>query len=502
MNFSVRRAANIDPGLAGGPTDNPARRVCPHLRTGHATLDRAFRIALGDFFGNIQPWSGDPREQVAPCILAGLDYDKPWTRDAAFNAWYAGTIITPGVARQTLLAVLTRDGHGWRIGGEYWDAILWTSAAWHHYLATGDRAFLATAHQASRHSLDFFERTERDPEDGLFRGGACFQDGVSGYPAGFADGPTSGIADWVKAHPRTNALPGHGLPMKALSTNALYYHAYRRMPDIEQALGLASETPWSQKADELKQAIQRRFWNPRTGTFRYLVDAGEDDQRQEGFGHAFVLLFGIADDAQVRSVFAHQVVTPHGIPCVWPTYERYRGPDGTGLGRHSGTVWPQVNAAWVMACVAHGRRAAAWQELNLLADKAVRDNQFAELYHPISGAIHGGRQEWWDGSGIREWPACQRQTWCATGFLNMILSTLFGLRLEQDGLHLDPWLPPELKNVQLSGLLYRGQELNLTVERGNGPAGTWINGNPATAGHLNVGLHASQHVVVRLDSGG
>ena len=85
MNFSVRRAADIDPGPAGGPTDNPARTASPQLRTGHATLDRAFRIALGDFLGNIQPWAGDPAEHVAPCIL---------------------------------LAVLPRVGHGWRIGGE------------------------------------------------------------------------------------------------------------------------------------------------------------------------------------------------------------------------------------------------------------------------------------------------------------------------------------------------------------------------------------------------
>ena len=110
------------------------------LTTHDPVLDRAFRIATGDFAGNITPFTGEDGRR-APCILAGLDYDKPWTRDAALNSWYAGTVLVPEVARNTLMAVLTRDGGGLRIGGEYWDAIVWSTAAWWHYLWTGDRDF-------------------------------------------------------------------------------------------------------------------------------------------------------------------------------------------------------------------------------------------------------------------------------------------------------------------------------------------------------------------------
>ena len=64
------------------------------LKTGHPVVDRAFRIALGDFFGNIQPWQGELDERPRPCILAGLEYNKPWTRDGPSTAglpsasWY------------------------------------------------------------------------------------------------------------------------------------------------------------------------------------------------------------------------------------------------------------------------------------------------------------------------------------------------------------------------------------------------------------------------------
>ncbi len=90
------------------------------LRTDDRVVDRAFRIAIGDLVGNIQPWQGELDEHPAPCILAGLDYDKPWTRDAAINCWYAASMITPQVATNTLLAVLKEDHWGLRLGGQYW----------------------------------------------------------------------------------------------------------------------------------------------------------------------------------------------------------------------------------------------------------------------------------------------------------------------------------------------------------------------------------------------
>lgn len=453
------------------------------LLTGDDRLDRAFRIATGDFAGNITLFTGEDGRR-APCILAGLDYDKPWTRDAALNSWYAGTVLVPEVARNTLMAVLTRDGGGLRIGGEYWDAIVWSTAAWWHYLWTGDRDFLATALTVTLNSLRYFEERERDPADGLFRGGACFQDGVSGYPDKFADGPTSGIADWVKAHPST--LPGHGLPMKALSTNCLYFNAYRLLPEMARALGREIDPAWGRKAADLKAAINRRFWNESAGMYRYLVDASDTMDRQEGFGSAFALLFGVADETQARWVMARQHITPHGIPCVWPSYERYVDAAGAGFGRHSGTIWPQVNAAWAMATAHHGRRDLAWTEISLLAAKASRDNQFAEIYHPVTGEIYGGMQEWYDCGTPRLWPPCQRQTWCATGFIGMVMSVLCGLCVDDGRICFEPWLPESVNVLMLEGLRYRGQEINLRVERSATP-GVEVNGQPVPSAAVAAG---------------
>ena len=58
-------------------------------------------------------------------VLAGMHYDRPWTRDAAINSWNALSFIWPDLAEETLTAVLTDDQQtGVRIGGQYWDAII------------------------------------------------------------------------------------------------------------------------------------------------------------------------------------------------------------------------------------------------------------------------------------------------------------------------------------------------------------------------------------------
>lgn len=392
------------------------------LRTGDAQLDQAFRLALGDLLGNVQPFRDGLLETSAPCLIAGLDYVTPWTRDAAFNTWFGLAKLSPEVARNTLLSVLERTSEGVvRIGGQYWDAIIWAHGAWELFEATQDRAFLATAFDAVKNSLTRFEAEEFDSADGLFRGGACFQDGIAAYPDFYTpeagDPPFSGIHVWVEVAKTKRYPTGGGMPCKALSTNCLYYRAYQVGGYMANALGVALDSSWDAKADALRNAINTRFWNTAKGSYRYLVDAPGEDDRQEGLGLAFALLFGVADDAQAAKVFANVHLSAHGIPCVWPTYSRYA--INGEYGRHSGPIWPQVNAAWALACIARGRTDLAEAEFVSLANKACRDGGFIEVFHPDTGAPYGGLQEHHERPGIELYPVIRRQSWCASGYIAM-----------------------------------------------------------------------------------
>ena len=436
-----------------------------HFTSNHVALARAVRIALGDLYGNIAPFKDGLLDHAVPVVLAGLDYDTPWTRDAAINTWNAAGLLSPQVTQSTLLAVLERVDGAVRIGGQYWDAVIWTIGAWAQYLYTGDKAFLALALDAVRNSLIYFESAEFDEKLNLFRGAACYGDGIAAYPEPYNH--TNGdscILGWPASNLDQRASKGYGLPMHALSTNCLYYQAYVLAGRMADELGVAPDPSWAGKAQALKAAINRHFWMPELGRYRYLVDSFGNCDYTEGMGQSFALLFGIADAQQAENVFRNQYVAPAGIPCVWPSFPRYTSADGMSFGRHSGTVWPDIQAFWGQAAAQYGKRELFAHELLRLTEYANRDVHFTEIYHPITGAPYGGVQEL--GDELRhEWSSCARQTWSATGYLRLILQGMLGMRFEPQGLMFEPVMPDGVDFVCLQNLPYRKMRLTITVER-------------------------------------
>ena len=472
----------------------------PLLETDSASVNRAFRIAIGDLFTNIRDFQDGLLAEPAPCILAGLDYDTPWTRDAAINVWNGAGLLVPDVAAHTLRSVLIREHGQLRIGGQYWDAIIWATGAWAYYLYSGDRAFLESALQAVGNSLTYFEQTEADAETGLFRGGALFQDGVAGYPDRYAQtlDSNSGILAWPAANPGARSTPGYGLPMQALSTNVLYVMGYETAVQMANELHVPPDPAWGSRAAALKAAINRHFWDATAGRYRYLVDPFGGCDRQEGAGWALAILAGVAGAEQRAALFRNAQVPPAGMPCVWPSYERYLGPDGNDVGRHSGTVWPFVQAFWAEACARHGQLDAFGSEMLRLAAHACRDLQFAEIYHPVTTERYGGLQE----HGSPEptpWHSCDRQTWSATGFLRMVLFGLFGLRFGVDGVSLEPALPHPLSTARLGSLRYRQMQLDITISGSGCHVGSCrINGTSSARAFVPATATGVQRIAIEL----
>jgi len=474
----------------------------PSLNSDYPILNRAFRIATGDLISNIIPFQSGLLECPSPTIMAGLEYESPWTRDAAINCWNAGSLMAPEAARNTLMGVLERESGKIRIGGQYWDRVIWISGAWHHYLVTGDKSFLNVAAEAARNTLARHETEEFDSEKGLFRGAACFQDGVAGYPDRYArTNGSSGIFDWVRANPASRAPVGFGLPMMACSTNCLYFAAYRDAARILDALGQPGAEQAREKAEKLRQAIIKYFWDEKRGMMTYLIDSEGGCEHQEGFGSAFALLFEVVNAAQAERIIANQFVTPHGIPCVWPTFDRYRTPDGQGFGRHSGTVWPQVQGFWADAAARRGRTDLLFHELISLATKAYRDAQFTEIYHPYTGEAYGGRQEHFTEGYITEWASCRRQTWSATAFLRMVLHGLAGMRFDENGVTFEPQLAEPVKEIRIGNLTYRSACLSVTVHgAGSSVKQFQVNGHPRS--EPKIFSEESGNLDVRIDLAG
>lgn len=476
-------------------TSNPL----PALKTNHAVINKAFRIALGDIIGNILPYQDGELKNPKPCLMAGLEYNTPWTRDSAINTWNGAGLLFPKLTHSTLLSVLERQENQVRIGGQYWDAIIWAIGGWYQYLFTGDTDFLNTSLAAIGHSLTYFESTEFSPDFGLFRGPACYGDGVAAYPDRYAqtDGSSS-ILDWPNCNPKTRSSVGFGIPMHTLSTNCLYYQAYRLAEVMAETLGMSPDPAWHGKATHLLAAIQKHFWNPELGTFSYLIDDTGICDAQEGMGHAFVLLFDIATSDQATSILKNQHITRAGIPCVWPSFARYDNVKGDSFGRHSGTVWPHIQALYADAALRYGRTDIFDHEFFSLAQNAWRDTQFTEIYHPITGEPYGGMQED-TGKGIRLWKTCKRQTWSATGFLRMVLFGLAGMSFKSHGIDFAPYLPETCGSFQLSDLPYRNMILSISIlGTGRTISSFHLNGKASSEPFLDGSLEGPQSVEIRL----
>ncbi len=431
--------------------NNPAGT--PVFSCGNQDLERAFSLALETLEFNTRPVQSGLLREGRPCLMAGADYPAPWTRDAAINVWFAEAFLDPETAHNTLFSVLEeRDGLP-VVGGQYWDRIIWSLGAECLWDLTRDQCFARLACDVLCRTMELCIRDEFDPSDGLFRGPAVYGDGVSAYPGQYRNPSlSSSILRWPQEHPDRRVTAGAGIPMKALSTNCVYEHAFRVIARLSSSLG-EDAAPWLCHAESLKEAVNAAFWNPSTGLYDYLA---KECDAQESLGLAFAVLFGIADADQARSVMEHAFITEQGIPCVWPAFPPYR--TNGGYGRHSGTVWPHIQGFWALAALKAGRPDLFSRELFTLAGHAVRDGQFAEIYHPEDGRIYGGIQE--GGGEYLEWRSCEKQTWSAAAFLAMVFRGIFGL-----GAGGVSFLPEGVSHAELSGLRAGGRDIHLIIER-------------------------------------
>jgi hypothetical protein len=524
-------AAALCPSTAAMAQAAPPPRVpldgrLPFLSAGDPNIGRAFRIACGDLRSNVVPWpavtelpiplpakkwqalseravelagSRDVISTRPSFLIAGLDYGM-YSCDTMMHAWDGASFFYPGAVAGALVATLLA---GQRSGLEpdYWiTGFGWTLGAWEHYLCTGDRALLKVALAATLAGFARFEEEEFDPEKNLFRGASIFCDGISGYPD-FWVKDTAGIGHirkWPDYHPGQKAAKGQRLPMFTLSTNCVNYQAYLVASRMQRELGLPVDAALGTKAARLKDAINRNFWREDDGLYRYIVDPFGGSDQQEGFGHAFAVLFGIASPEQARRIFDNLHITPQGIPINWPVYPRYASGDGKAFGNHNATIWPPVSGVWAETAARNGRVKLFGLELKQSADRACRDNQFAEVYHPLTGEIYGGIQEGRtmrggtmmraflaarlggagnatpetfaklfpdvEGKkGINLWQACGRNTFASTAFLRMVLRGLCGIRLDAGGVSFHPTIPDGMGPITLYDLSYRQAVLQIRV---------------------------------------
>jgi glycogen debranching enzyme len=414
-------------------------------------------------------------------IKAGGGYSEPWTRDASINSWNAGSLLEPVVARNTLWAVCQKQDDGTVVlqrDNQWWDKVIWITAAWNHFKVTGDRAFLTTAYSVAQDELALMRKEHFSEKYGLFQGPSFFNDGIAGYPEPEYD--PNNRSSFVLDHHYTKDL-------MALSTNCIYYSAYRCAAMMAQELGRPRDEAanFNRAADALKDATNKHLWNAGSGTYGYFIHGtgpleGKRDDSQEGIGISYAILFGVADARQTAQILKNSRITPHGITDVWPHF--------------SNIVWPLINGMWATAAANAGDLETFEDEVeNLVLLSSGSDGHFYEIYHPITGKPDGG---WQTG---RNWPSQPDQTWSATAYLRMIYQGLFGLDFQTDGLRFAPHLPARWGSAQLKGIKYRGMTLDVSLQgAGNRVGQVSIDGEASKQAFISATLTGAHTVSITM----
>jgi lysophospholipase L1-like esterase len=425
-------------------------------------------------------------------IRAGGGYDQPWTRDASLNSWFAGSLLEPAAARNTLWAVCRRQEDGTVVvqqDNQWWDQCIWVKGAWNHYAVTGDHAFLEAAYPVAKASLAILRRDHYNAAYGLFMGPAFFADGIAGYPPPEYD--AANHSSFVLDHPYTHEL-------MALSTNCIYREAYRCAARMARALGRprAEAADLEAQSDSVKAAINRHLWSPQKQTYAYFIpstgpDAGKPYFAQEGSGQSFALLFDVADAHQAASVVRQTHIEPKGIVTLWPNLPQF---DDAHLGRHNVMLWPLVNGLWASASAKTGAVSLFSDEVGRIADLVLASHHdFYEIYNPRTGQPDGG---WQNGD---HWGPVSDQTWSATSYIAAIHSGLFGMSFAPDGLHLAPTLPADWGDVELSNLHYRQMTLTIHLSgKGTHVQKAMMDGAKLPNGVVPPGLIGSHRVLFEL----
>ncbi|MGW0733172.1 MGH1-like glycoside hydrolase domain-containing protein [Streptomyces sp. NPDC002851] len=433
----------------------------PTLRSGSVLLDGLYAMAQDDAELNKADrltdgsyHDGKPIDCPGGCYQTGKSWTYVWTRDVAYSADLGLTPVDPQRMRNTLAFKLSerRDGSGdtqiiqdTGTGGSYpssTDRVVWALGASEiiDWLPDGERqAFATQAYHAIRNTIEHDRKVVFDQGDGLYLG-----------EHSFLDWREQSYADWTKDDVATIATS------RSLSTNVAHWAAIdaasRLAADADDQAAAAKYRGW---ADDLTQAIREKFWLPHKGQFSQMLTTEKDTapvNRYDALGTSLAVLTGVATPEQAEQAVAHYPQTAYGPSVLWPQQQGVPS-------YHNNGVWPFVTAYMMRAAAQAGNDGVATQQAHSLVRGAALFATNKENINILDGSAN---------TVINS----DRQLWSVAGMMSMVQQSVFGIDAREDGLHIEPFLPAQLRDTYFPGqrraalhdVNYRGHKLNVALD--------------------------------------
>ena len=399
--------------------------------TASVLFDALFAMAQSDLRKDSVSAIQDPafnhgRPIACRCFIAGKDWPFAWTRDLSYSTDLALWRFDPTRARTSLLFKLsparatgvrpglyvmqdTGSGGSWPIST---DRIVWFLGARH---LLGEPQFDRTVFKALRDTLRQDRHYTFDPHVGLYRGETSF-------------------LDWrQQTYPEWTA---HNVVFIAqsfsLSTNVLHFEALRLAAAMARARGhgvLGSR--YETEAVALKQAINRRFWQPQQGLYMSYIGGRVSPAAYDAYdllGLDLAIVSGVAPHARARRALSRYPAWPAGSPVIWP--ERRDQPV-----YHNMAIWPFVSEYTLRAARRIEDAPLIAHELHSLMRGAALSGSNMENFSLLGQSTHV--------PGPLGGPVVdsRRQLWSVAAYLDLVVRGVFGVR--DDG-SVHPELPVAL----------------------------------------------------------
>lgn len=239
------------------------------------------------------------------------------------------------------------------------------------------------------------------------------------------------------------------------------YDAKLRVAQLfEQVFGeRASARQLRAQAARLKQRFNSAFWMEREGCYGYALDAKKQLVRSIASNCGHLLWSGIIDPPERAARVMQRLLQPDmysgwGIRTLSKRHPAFNPHD-----YQVGAVWPHDNAL----IAAGAKRYGLWRQANQIAlgifeaCAAFRSYRLPELFAGVE-RTPGAFPVQYLGANIP-------QGW-ATGSIFLLLQTLLGIRADAPAnvLHIDPTLPPWLRDITLENLQIGPHRLSIRFE--------------------------------------
>lgn len=405
----------------------------------------------------------------------GKEWAGVWTRDISYSIILSMAYLQPRVAIYSLLRKVNKRKRiiqDTGTGGAYpasTDRIIWATAAWEVYKATGDKDWLQLAFEIVQNSINDDLQNAYDTQTGLVRGESSFLDWrEQTYPR------------WMQPADIYNSYN--------LGTNAAHYNGNIVLAEMARELGnMNVYTKHMQVAQSLRQAINKNMWNAGNGYYGQFIYGRNSkllSPKSETLGEALTILFGIADPARAKQLISRIPVGDFGAPCVYPQIP--------GIPPyHNNAVWPFVQSYYALAAAKKGNEQAVLASFGSIYRAAALFATNKENYVASNGDFAGTQIN------------SSNMLWSLSGNIALVHKILFGIQFESHSLQFHPFVPQALEGKRsLRNFSYRAATLDIEMDGwGNQIARFLLDGKEVREAEIPATLTGTHRIQIQLKSG-